>query len=237
MRRTYALIVRSLVSRARVAALLAIAAIGLVLGFAIRAGDIEDADRPKAIADFLVGAYGLNLVVPVCALVFASAAFGDMVEDRTLVYLWLTPVSRWKIVAGAAGAAFTVALPISVIPVVASAAIAGGTGKVIYGTAVGATLAVVGYTSLFLALGLVVKRALAWGLAYVLVWELAVARIAKGAARLSISVYSRSALAELGDLPDPPNSAALVTALIVLAVIAIAAPILTSTMLSRAEVA
>lgn len=217
--------------------MLAIAGVGILLGFAVRAGDIDDGERPRVIADFLVGAYGLNLVVPVCALVFASAAFGDMVEDRTLVYLWLTPVARWKIVGGAAAAAFTVALPIGVAPVVISAAIAGATGKVIAATAAGATLAVVAYTSVFLGLGLVVKRALAWGLAYVLIWELAVANIAKGAARLSISVYSRSALAELGDLPEPRNAAALATALVVLGLVAVAAPVATSRMLARAEVA
>ena len=33
--------------------------------------------------------FGLALVLPVATLVFASASFGDLVDDQTLVYLWL----------------------------------------------------------------------------------------------------------------------------------------------------
>ena len=38
--------------------------------------------------------YGLSLLIPVVALVFASAALGYLAEDGTLVYLWLRPLAR-----------------------------------------------------------------------------------------------------------------------------------------------
>ncbi len=47
-----------------------------------------------------------------------------------------------------------------------------------------------------MAFGLWVQRALAWGLAYVLIWEGAVASAGAGLTRLSIRGYTRSLLAE-----------------------------------------
>lgn len=233
----YRLLLRSLVSKPRIAALAAIGIVGVLIAFAIRVADITDADRRLVITRDLLGGYGLNLVVPVTALVFASAAFGDPTDDRTMVYLWLTPIPRWRLVAAGWAAALTVAGPVAVLPVVLAAALAGGEGRLVAAAAVGAALATVGYTALFLGLGLLVRRALAWGLAYVLIWELAVARVSKGAARLSVSVYSRSVLSEVGDVVKPGNAAAVSTSLIVLALVVLAAAALTTRALARADVA
>ena len=43
---------------------------------------------------------GFTMVVPIVALVFATAAFGDLKEDSTLVYLWLRPMDRWPMGCG-----------------------------------------------------------------------------------------------------------------------------------------
>jgi ABC-2 type transport system permease protein len=233
----YRLLLRSLVTRARVIALSAIGLVGILLGLAIRVSDLSAADRSLVITRDLVGGFGLNLVVPVTALVFASAAFGDPTDDRTMVYLWLTPIPRWRLVAAGWVAALSVAGPVAIVPVAAAAAVAGAEGRLVAGTVAGAALATVGYTALFLGLGLLVRRALAWGLAYVLIWELAVARIAEGAARLSVSVYSRSVLSEIGQVVKPLNAAAVSTSLIVLAATVAAAMALTTRTLTRADVA
>ncbi len=233
----YRLLLRSLVSRARVAAMAAIGLVGLLVALAIRAADLTGGERSLAITRDLLGGYGLNLVVPVTALVFASAAFGDPTDDRTMVYLWLTPIPRWRLVAAGWAAALTVAGPVAVLPVVLAAALAGADGRLVAAAAAGATLATVGYTAVFLGLGLLVRRALAWGLAYVLIWELAVARISKGAARLSVSVYSRSVLSAVGEVVKPRNAAAVSTSLIVLALVVLAATALTTRVLARADVA
>ena len=233
----YRLLLRSLVTRARVLALSAIGLVGILIGLAIRASDLSAADRSLAITRDLVGGFGLNLVVPVTALVFASAAFGDPTDDRTMVYLWLTPIPRWRLVAAGWAAALSVAAPVAILPVTVAAAVAGAPGRLVAGTVAGALLATMGYTALFLGLGLLVRRALAWGLAYVLIWELAVARISKGAARLSISVYSRSVLSDVGQVVKPLNAAAVSTSLIVLGVTVVAAMALTTRTLTRADVA
>ena len=233
----YRLLLRSLVTRARVIALSAIGLVGILIGVAIGVSDLTGADRSLVITRDLLGGFGLNLVVPVTALVFASAAFGDPTDDRTMVYLWLTPIPRWRLVAAGWAAALTVAGPVAILPVAVAAAVAGAEARLVAGSVAGALLATMGYTALFLGLGLLVRRALAWGLAYVLIWELAVARISKGAARLSVSVYSRSVLSDVGQVVKPLNAAAVSTSVVVLALVILAAMALTTRSLIRADVA
>ncbi|HUP84921.1 MAG TPA: hypothetical protein VM143_04550 [Acidimicrobiales bacterium] len=200
----FRLVLRTQVTKGRAAALAVVGVLGILLGVAV--GRSDPGSRFDAAYGF-VGGYGLGLLVPVTALVFAAAALGDPAEDGTLVYLWHRPIARWRIVAASAGAAVCIALPFAVLPTVVAAAMTGEGRALIVGAAVSSMLAVAAYSSLFLCLGLVVRRALAWGLAYVLIWEGFVARSSTGPARLSILVYARSLLASIAD-HDPPRLAA-----------------------------
>ena len=146
--------------------------------------------------------FGIALLVPVASLVFASATLGDPNEDGTLVYLWLRPVTRWKIVAAAALSSFAVTWPIVTIPLVLAGLAAGGGGGVVVGTLAGVTVAMVGYIGLFVALGLRVKRALIWGLLYIFIWEGFVATANTTAARLAVRSYGRSTLSSIAGRPD-----------------------------------
>lgn len=203
MKAIFRLVLRTQVTRGRAAALGAVGLLGIVLGVAV--GRTDPFDRADAAYAF-VGGYGLGLLVPITALVFAAAALGDPAEDGTLVYLWHRPIARWRIVAAAAAAAWCIALPFAVVPTVLAAAATGVGRSLVVASAVSSLLAMAAYTGLFLCLGLVVRRALAWGLAYVLIWEGFVARSGTGPARLSILVYARSLLAALAD-HDPPRLA------------------------------
>lgn len=204
MKAIFVLILRTQVTRGRVAALGAVGLLGIVLGVAVGQGNTFD----KADSAYdLIGSYGLNLLVPLTALVFAAAALGDPTEDGTLVYLWHRPVSRTSIALAAWAAALCIALPFAVLPTVLSA-LATGTGSgVVAGAAASSLLATAAYSGLFLLLGLLVRRALTWGLTYVLIWEGFVARSGTGPARLSILVYAQSVLADLAD-HEPPRLAA-----------------------------
>ena len=204
MTAVFRLILRTQVTRGRAAALGVVGVLGILLGLAIgRADRLDNFDA----AHGFVGGYGLGLLVPLTALVFAAAALGDPAEDGTLVYLWHRPIARWKIVAAATAAALCIAVPFAVVPTMAAAAATGEGGELVVGAAVSSLLAAAAYCGIFLCLGLVVRRALAWGLAYVLIWEGFVARSGTGPARLSVLVYARSVLAELAD-HDPPRLAA-----------------------------
>jgi ABC-2 type transport system permease protein len=233
MSAVFRLILRTQVTKGRAAALGAVGILGIVIGVAVGRG-VEIA-RADAAYDF-VGGYGLGLLVPITALVFAAAALGDPAEDGTLVYLWHRPIARWKLVAASAAAAWCIGVPFAVVPTVIAAATTDVGGSLVGAAAAASLLAVAAYSSLFLCLGLVVRRALAWGLAYVLIWEGFVARSGTGPARLSILVYARSLLAALADHPPPRLASSVPVAIAVPLVIAALALALTAFLLRRIDV-
>ncbi len=233
MTAVFRLILRTQATRGRMAALGTVAAIGILLGFAL--GRANPSDKADAAFGF-VGGYGLGLLVPLTALVFASAALGDPAEDGTLVYLWHRPIARLKIVAAAALAALSVAIPFAVVPTVLAAAATGLGRPLIVGAAVSSLAAAAAYSGIFLALGLVVRRALAWGLAYVLIWEGFVARSGVGPARLSVLVYARSILNRVGDHTPQTLASSTPVALAVTVLVALAGVGVTTYALRRIDV-
>lgn len=193
----YRLLLRSQLSRTRIAALSALGLTAVLVGFAIGRSDPSD---PLATGAAFINTFGLSVSVPVTSLVFASAALGDLTDDNTLVYLWVRPLRRWVIVVAAFLAAVTVTLPLVVVPLVIAAALTGGGSDLIVGTVLAATLGVVAYAGLFTALGLRVRRALAWGLLYILIWEGFVARGGDNAARLAVRSITATILADWADV-------------------------------------
>lgn len=225
--------IRDLATRGRLIALGGLGVVAIILGVAVRSSD--PFERTHA-AWSLIDGYGLALFVPVVALVFGSATLGDPAEDGTLVYLWLRPLARWKLALAAFGAALAVCVPVAVIPIVVAAAVTGEGIKLIGGAAAGAMLATVAYNAVFCGLGLRVKRALAWGLAYLLIWEQAVAHVSHGAARASLFVNAQSVAAYVADQPPPKQAVGVVTGIIVLLVTTVAALAVTSRILDRGDV-
>lgn len=193
----YRVVLRELATRGRIIALTCLALLGTIAGFAF--GSSEDAVLDDGIR--LISGLGLAGVVPVVALVFGGASIGDLRDDKTLVYLWLRPMDRWPIVVGAALAALTLAAPITMIPLVAAAALTGVGGGLVGATALAAAVGLVCYVGLFTLLGTWLKRYIVWGLAYILIWEGFVAQAGIGVARFAIRRYTRSILIELTDAP------------------------------------
>jgi ABC-2 type transport system permease protein len=214
----YRLMLRNQFTRPRLLGLLAFGAVGVVTGLALGASDAVD---PTLAGTRFVDTYGLALLAPVATLVFASAALGDPNEDGTLVYLWLRPVPRWRIVTAAIASSVTITWPVVVGPLLLAAAATGAGGAVIRAAAVATSVAVVAYSGVFVALGLRVRRALMWGLLYIFIWEGFVAQANSSAARLSIRSYTRSLLSQIADvylrLADVATTAAWLVPLIVAA--------------------
>ena len=202
----YRLLLRQLVTRGRLAALLVVGV--AVTGVAWAVGASDEIDDPLEAAVQVISNLGFAVLVPVVALVFASASLGDAREDGTLVYLWLRPMDRWPVVVGAWLAAITVSVPLTVAPLGAAALLSGGGAELLGATTLAAVVGVVAYSALFVLLGLLVKNSIVWGLGYVLVWEGIVAAFGSFAAKLAIRGYTRSILTsitdidlDLGDLP------------------------------------
>jgi ABC-2 type transport system permease protein len=230
----YRLVLRHQITRGRLLLFAVITGIAVLLGWVIGR---SSGDLAQDGAD-VVSLFGFGLVVPVVALVLGSAALGNWVEDETLVYVWLRPVSRWVVAAAATLAAATVAVPVIVgsMTLLAALASAGDSG-VIVGTAIGTALGGLAYTALFVAVGLIIRRALLWGLVYVFIWEFFVARSGTGAARLSINSYAASILAHWSEIEIRLADRGVTASYIVLAAVTAVAVGFTTWRLTRANVA
>jgi len=99
----------------RVAVLVVLAALAIVIAVVMRVSD--GGATPEDGAGFLVW-YGLSIILPFGSLLVAADAFGDLRDERTLVYLWLRPVRAWSATAGTAGAALTVVVVLLVVPLI-----------------------------------------------------------------------------------------------------------------------
>jgi ABC-2 type transport system permease protein len=201
----YRVVLVQLVTRGRIAALLLVGTVVAVVAAAVGASD--DVDDPLKAAVHVIADLGFITLVPIVALVFATAALGDPRDDGTLVYIWLRPMDRWPVIVGAWAAAITVSLPLTVVPLGIAAVLVDGGGVLVGATVLAAVVGVLAYSALFVLLGLLVRNAIVWGLGYVLVWEGIVAAFGDIPARLAIRGYTRSIITartgvdlQLGDL-------------------------------------
>ncbi|MGI9610586.1 MAG: hypothetical protein ACR2NL_09875 [Acidimicrobiia bacterium] len=229
----YKLVLRHQLTRGRLTLIgLAIALCGL-LGFFFR----TDSDTKQVVVDF-VSIAGLGLIIPVISLLLGSGAMGDWYNDETLVYVWLRPVRRLVIAAGAIAAAITVAIPANLLPMMAAVVMSQETGGgVLWGTVRATVLVTLAYTAVFTVLGLLIRKPLAFGLIYIFIWEFFISRAADGAARLSINSYGASMLSRATDVSLDFAGRAEWATNVVPAAIAIAAIGLAAFRLQRMEVA
>jgi ABC-2 type transport system permease protein len=230
----YRLFLGFIVTKGRVIGLLSLGAVAVVVGYAVGNNSASDHIEDGTL---MIAGLGLSLITPVVTLVLASAVLGDPNEDGTLVYLWHRPVPRWHLAVSAALAALTVSLPIVVIPMTIAAAATNAGSELVVATAVSCSVAAVAYSGIFMFLGLRVKRAMAWGLAYILVWEGFVASAGAGAEFVSVRAHTTSLLTRLADGPRRLESSSTATAIIVPLAAAVAAVYLTMRRLQRQDVA
>jgi ABC-2 type transport system permease protein len=215
----------------RTLAVAALGAIGILLGFLTGSDD----DPVQATVE-MIGGYGITVAIPLCILWLATSSVGDLIDDGLLVYLWLKPVARWQLPGASVLATGTVVLALVVVPLVVATLVA-GTPELALDALVACVLATLAYAGLFVALGLWLRRALWWGLAYLLVWENGVARASEGASRLSVGGYARSVLARLTDVELELGGRPLVLSLVVLVAVTIGGWLAATYRYRRAEIA
>jgi ABC-2 type transport system permease protein len=184
----YLLLLRTQITVQRLLGIGALGALSILLGLFARSDD----NAPQAAADAISG-YGLGILVPLAALWLGTSAIGDLIEDKLLVYLTLKPVPRWQLPAAAVLATACVVVPLTALPLTVSALVAGA-GDVAWATLLAASLAAFAYAGLFVAAGIWFRRAVWWGLAFVLIWENVVAFSAGGAARFTVTGWASSVL-------------------------------------------
>jgi ABC-2 type transport system permease protein len=226
----YRLLLRTQISVPRLLGIGALAALSILIGVFARSDD----NRSQAAAD-AVSSYGFGLLVPLAALWIGTSAIGDLVEDRLLVYLWLKPVPRWQLPAAALLATVSVVVPLTAIPLTVSAMVAGA-GDVAWATPLASSLAALAYSGLFVAAGFWLRRAVWWGLAFVLVWENLAAYLSDGAGRFTVIGWASSVLGVVEGVDIQLEAGSVAAGLVVLPAIAVAAWLASAWRNSRADV-
>lgn len=226
----YRLLLRTQITLARILGIAALGALSVVLGVFSR----WDANPAQAAAD-ATSSYGLALVVPLATLWLGTSAVGDLIEDRLLVYLWLKPVPRWQLPAAAVLATASVVVPLTALPVSATA-LAAGAGEVAFAALPAASLAGLAYAGIFVAAGIWFRRAAWWGLAFVLLWENAVAHLAEGSARYTVVGWASSVLSTAPDIDVSLSAGSPALAFVILPAIALAGWLVATVRYRRADV-
>jgi ABC-2 type transport system permease protein len=121
----FALTVRQLAGSRRLWLVLGLVSLPVLAAVVFRAGDsTTTSDR---FADDVTRTLVASAILPLVMLLFATSAFGNELVDRTLGYLALKPVARWRIVLPKLAAAFVVGgIPVAVSGFLAVALVGGG---------------------------------------------------------------------------------------------------------------
>lgn len=226
----YGLILRTQVSVARLLGIAALGGLAVLLGVLARWDD-----APVEAAADVVASYGLGIAVPLAALWLGTAALGDLVEDRLLVYLRLKPVPRWQLPAAAVLATATLVAPLTALPL-ATAALAAGARELALTAVLAAVLATSAYAGLFVTAGLWFRRAVWIGLAFLLLWENAIAHASSGAARFTVTSWARALLSTAEGVDVALDDRSVAAALVVLPATAVAGWLLTTWRYRSADV-
>lgn len=230
----YRILLRTSVTRGRLLAFVAGGALLDLIAYSIRVSDY--ASRETDLYQLLDVA-ALAIYVPVVCLVFSTSSLGDLAQEGTLVYVWLRPVARWKVVLVALAATLSVTLPLTLGPVELAVLLAGASGQAFWAITASTVMANGAYVGVFTAFGLRVRHALIFGLGYVLIWEAGIASLGKGPASASIRHYAESLLAHMGNQIVPGAiEADMWPSVIVLAAITLAGAALTTFLLMRQDV-
>lgn len=175
--------------------------------------------------EFFSTALFLNLfaptVLPIAVLILATAAFGNELEDRTLPYLTLKPISRLRIVLEKWLAIMVVGIPVVALSQIVTVFIlslsdGNSTEQRYEGTpfaseipnvthalwpAIAASaVGVVMFGSIFMLVSLVIQRALLAGIIYAFVWESLLGRYLSGIRIISVKQYVQSIFDRLLDI-------------------------------------
>ena len=215
----YKLLLRNVATRGRLAAVGALSALYVLVAFIVHLQG--DGDTFKQALDLVNG--GATTLVPVGALVFGAATLGDLIDDGSAVYLWLRPVHPRLIVAAAWAATVTITAPLVGVPVLLGAAIIDGDSKLLGASTSALAVGVLAYSALAVTAGIRFRRALPWGLAYILLWEGFVASAGKTASKLAMRSYLRSILSDITEVPLKLATMSLFPAVVVPLVVTVAA--------------
>lgn len=194
MAEIFALSLRQLLGRWRLLIILLLAALPSLVVLLIRAVGEGNIAFHGEFVGIIVDAMITGGILPIVTMTLATAAFGNELEDKTLYFLVLKPVSRVSIVLAKLLAVLIVALPLVVASAVVAALLVSAEPRQLGMLALALAAGVTAYAAIFTFAGLLTPRALAYGLVYVLVWEGFLSTIVSGIGYLSVRGYTLALL-------------------------------------------
>src|SRR5664280_1180440 len=154
---------RQLLGRRRAILLVLLSAVPVLLAVLFRLANVNEIDK---FTSGIMDAFALPMLLPRVAILFGTAAFGSEIDDGTAVYLLAKPIGRWAVVLAKLIATVGVTVLLTVVSAFAAGAIAlqpyGEQGaEATRGFMAAMVVGSACYVSLFLALSLFTRRALA----------------------------------------------------------------------------
>jgi ABC-2 type transport system permease protein len=153
-------------------------------------------------SQILMATVVLSVLLPLASLIFGAMAMGQEIEDGTLAYSLSKPTARWRLITTKVFVAWVATLA-TILPGVWAAGwiVLGSPAHVLVrGFTVGLAVAALLYVAGFLALSLYTRRALIFGLVYVIGWEGSLSRFFDGTKTLSVREYATSLAQAVSDM-------------------------------------
>ena len=187
----FGLSIRQLTGRWRISLILLLAALPVGLAVIVKLTVSDDATFNENFTDILLDGMLVAGILPIVTMALATSSFGNELEDKTLGFLTLMPVARWRIVLPKVLASLVICGPLLVVSGVV-ATLLGFDGEIRPALAVAVALAagVLAYAAIFTWAGLVTSRALPFALVYVLLWEGVISSFMSGVSYLSVRGYT-----------------------------------------------
>jgi len=180
---------RQLAGSRRLWLVLALVALPVVAGVLFHVADSKTPSNE--FADGITATLVASGILPLVMLLFATSAFGNELADRTLGYLVLKPLPRWRIAAAKLVAPVLVGgVPVAVSGLLAVAIIEDGDVSGAAATGIGLLIGASAYAAIFTWAGLATRHALIFGLVYVFIWEAALAAYLDGIRFLSVRQFT-----------------------------------------------
>jgi ABC-2 type transport system permease protein len=185
----FVLTLRQLAGSRRIWLVLALVSLPILAGLLFQVADATT--TPDEFADDITRVMLTSAILPLVMLLLATAAFGNEVGDRTLVYLVTKPIARWRIVVSKLLASVVVGgIPVALSGLLAVALIEQGDAGGALATGAGLLAGAAAYAAIFTWAGLATKQALLIGLVYVFIWEATLAAYLDGIRFLSVRRYT-----------------------------------------------
>jgi ABC-2 type transport system permease protein len=217
----------------------ALCAIPILFALILRANLDADLRREVIGEAIFLGLFGSTLL-PLAALVLSTAALGDELEDKTLPYLTLKPVSRIRIVLEKYVGTLVILVPLAwaallAVWIVTSWGDLDATRDLMWPMLAASFAGIAAFAALFMLISLYIQRALLIGVFYVFVWEATLSQFLPGIRTISIRHYMQSMFVRMvdDDVIGLPGVSRLPTSIITLSIVTLIALVLAAFRLRR----